>query len=239
MTRRVETVSSRSIPVHQDEELRLPRPPGVIRRFWARHPLFTDILITLVCLLFAIVPGTSDGAGVRIGSVFIPLAGTIGCLLLMFRRRRWPVVVFVAAMLASASYLFAVDGVGGMLLLVASYGLAVYRSGRACWIALGVGIGALALLAMSLSLTGAVTWGAGVSTVFSQAVFALIGALIGVNVGNRKRYLEAVIDRSRQLLTERDQSAQLASAAERERIAREMHDIVSHSLTVVVALSEG
>src|SRR5690606_17803630 len=44
---------------------------------------------------------------------------------------------------------------------------------------------------------------------------------------------------SRQLLVERDQQAQLAAAAERDRIAREMHDIVSHSLTVVVALSEG
>ena len=67
----------------------------------------------------------------------------------------------------------------------------------------------------------------------------LIAALIGINVGNRKRYVEAIIDRSRQLLVERDQQAQLAARAERERIAREMHDIVSHSLTVVVALSEG
>lgn len=38
---------------------------------------------------------------------------------------------------------------------------------------------------------------------------------------------------------ERDQQAQLAAAAERARIAREMHDIVSHSLTVIVTLSEG
>ncbi len=48
-----------------------------------------------------------------------------------------------------------------------------------------------------------------------------------------------MIDRSRQLLVERDQQAQIAAAAERGRIAREMHDVVSHSLTVVVALSEG
>jgi signal transduction histidine kinase len=71
------------------------------------------------------------------------------------------------------------------------------------------------------------------------AIPGLIAALIGINVGNRKRYVEAIIDRSRQLLVERDQQAQLAAAAERDRIAREMHDIVSHSLTVVVALSEG
>nr|WP_259392979.1 histidine kinase [Microbacterium halimionae] len=73
-----------------------------------------------------------------------------------------------------------------------------------------------------------------------SAIFLLLlGVLIGINVGNRKRYLEALIGRSRQILIERNQHSRLAAAAERTRIAREMHDIVSHSLTVIVALSEG
>jgi signal transduction histidine kinase len=63
--------------------------------------------------------------------------------------------------------------------------------------------------------------------------------LIGTNVGNRRRYTAALIDRAEQLTRERDAQAQLASAAERSRIAREMHDIVAHSLTVVVALANG
>ncbi|WP_307861065.1 histidine kinase [Microbacterium sp. SD291] len=79
----------------------------------------------------------------------------------------------------------------------------------------------------------------GIDAALSTTVLGLIGTLLGTNVGNRKRYLAAVIDRSRQLLVERDQHSQLAAAAERARIAREMHDIVSHSLTVIVALSEG
>ncbi|HEY9424966.1 MAG TPA: hypothetical protein VIP54_09215, partial [Microterricola sp.] len=29
-------------------ELRLPKPPGVFRRFWARHPVLTDALIAAV-----------------------------------------------------------------------------------------------------------------------------------------------------------------------------------------------
>ena len=47
---------SRSTSVREDEGLRLPRPPGVLRRFWARHPVFADVLITLVCLLLSLVP---------------------------------------------------------------------------------------------------------------------------------------------------------------------------------------
>lgn len=37
-----------------EDELRLPRTPGVFRRFWARHPLFADILIAIVAFLLSI-----------------------------------------------------------------------------------------------------------------------------------------------------------------------------------------
>nr|WP_272928649.1 histidine kinase [Leucobacter luti] len=63
--------------------------------------------------------------------------------------------------------------------------------------------------------------------------------MLGINLGNRRRYLEAVIDRAHQLARERHQLAQLAVAEERSRIARELHDIVAHSVSVMIALSEG
>jgi signal transduction histidine kinase len=46
-------------------------------------------------------------------------------------------------------------------------------------------------------------------------------------------------DRAVRLERERDQRAQLAVAGERARIAREMHDIVTHNLSVMVALADG
>jgi len=128
---------------------------------------------------------------------------------------------------------------GGPLLLVTTYTLAVYRSARACWTALGIATVGMGVAALAATGVGLVPWDVSVNAIVSELVVGLIGALIGINVGNRKRYLTAVLERSRQLLIERDQQAQLAAAAERARIAREMHDIVSHSLTVVVALSEG
>jgi signal transduction histidine kinase len=118
---------------------------------------------------------------------------------------------------------------------VCLYTVAVYRSNRAAWI----GAGAATAAALLGSVLGLVVASRGTTTVAWAATVAVVAVLIGVNVGNRKRYLEALIDRAAQLARERDQQARLATAAERARIAREMHDIVSHSLTVMVTLADG
>lgn len=83
------------------------------------------------------------------------------------------------------------------------------------------------VVAAPLVWSSVITIQVALNVLLGSAVSGLIGALIGVNVGNRKRYLEALLDRSRQLWVEREQHARLAAAAERTRIAREMHDIVA------------
>ncbi|MFP3714858.1 sensor histidine kinase [Puerhibacterium sp. TATVAM-FAB25] len=55
----------------------------------------------------------------------------------------------------------------------------------------------------------------------------------------RRETVEALRDRARRLEVERDQQARIATSAERARIAREMHDIVAHSLTVIIAQADG
>ncbi|MCG2800218.1 MAG: histidine kinase [Cellulomonas sp.] len=55
----------------------------------------------------------------------------------------------------------------------------------------------------------------------------------------RREALDSLVDRARRLEVERDQQARLAAAAERSRIAREMHDIVAHSLSVMIAQADG
>ncbi|MFC8538319.1 sensor histidine kinase [Streptomyces sp. NPDC057249] len=66
-----------------------------------------------------------------------------------------------------------------------------------------------------------------------------IAALAGILVRTRKEYTEALLDRADRLERERDQQARLAAAAERARIAREMHDIIGHNLSVITGLADG
>jgi signal transduction histidine kinase len=51
--------------------------------------------------------------------------------------------------------------------------------------------------------------------------------------------MDTLVERANRLELERDQRARLAAAAERSRIAREMHDVVAHNVSIMVTLAEG
>ncbi|WP_035849616.1 sensor histidine kinase [Kitasatospora azatica] len=79
---------------------------------------------------------------------------------------------------------------------------------------------------------------------FLRVVFFLSGGttaalVLGLNVRARRAKLLALHERARELERQRDQQSALAVAEERSRIAREMHDIVTHNLSVMVALADG
>ena len=72
----------------------------------------------------------------------------------------------------------------------------------------------------------------------------LFGALIagwavGSSARSRREYLDALAARARDLERERDQRGALAAAAERDRITRELHDVVAHGLSVIVMQAQG
>jgi signal transduction histidine kinase len=77
------------------------------------------------------------------------------------------------------------------------------------------------------------------STAIFTGVVALSVWAFGLVRRSRRETIEALVDRAERLEVERDQQSQIATAAERARIAREMHDIVAHSLTVMIAQADG
>ena len=223
-------------------DLRLPNAPGVIRAFWARHPKLADWLLVIAALVFAgptfILSLPDEPTEPLIG--LFALALQVAAAIALLWRRAYPLTVFIIG--ASPLVILDPPNAGaavGIAPLIAIYSIAVYRSNRAALWTIVIAVSAHALTATLWWLIGPTPISDAVASVIGLILILLFGALVGTNVGSRKRYVEALIERSKQLAIERDQQAKLAAAAERSRIAREMHDIVSHSLAVVVTLAEG
>lgn len=80
----------------------------------------------------------------------------------------------------------------------------------------------------------------------AYAAYALtVGAIvvsawaIGALRRTRQAYVDALVERGERLEREAAQQAALAAIEERQRIAREMHDVVAHGLTSIVVQSDG
>jgi signal transduction histidine kinase len=76
--------------------------------------------------------------------------------------------------------------------------------------------------------------------IFFLFASSVVGAwAIGSMQRARLDHVDSLRERARLLEVERDQKARLAVTAERSRIAREMHDVVAHSLAVMIAQADG
>ncbi|WP_410614201.1 sensor histidine kinase [Amycolatopsis sp. lyj-109] len=78
-------------------------------------------------------------------------------------------------------------------------------------------------------------WGA----LFFLISTAIAAAALGFAVRIRRAQLVNLRERAARLEVERDQRSRLATATERTRVAREMHDIIGHNLSVIISLADG
>ncbi|URN08952.1 sensor histidine kinase [Actinomadura madurae] len=63
--------------------------------------------------------------------------------------------------------------------------------------------------------------------------------ILGLHMRTRRAYLRSVEERAARLELERDNEVRMAMAAERARIARELHDVVAHNVSVIVVQADG
>jgi signal transduction histidine kinase len=156
-------------------------------------------------------------------------------------RRRFPLTTFAfAATVALAQWLAGVRLAADLTLLIYLYTVASRYPMRVAVVAAGVvEVGAL-LAAVRWpeigSWAGTEVW-TGTFALLSGPVVAVL--MLGVTMRHRRQALRALTRQAAQLERDRDQQATIAAAAERTRIAREMHDVVAHSLSIMVTLSEG
>jgi signal transduction histidine kinase len=211
--------------------MRLLRPVEYPADRPARRWVF-DALVTLLAMALALPSLFHDT--VRHGP---PGVLSFAVLVLMTApllvRRIWPIPVFGWLLItAIPAGLWDRQLLAAPALLISLYTVARLQPRRDALTCAGV----LALVVLTgLLLFASPNWWAG--AIF---VSGLIGAALGLGLytGTRRAYLAELRDRADRLERERDQQAALAVAAERARIAREMHDIVAHHLTVMITLSE-
>lgn len=202
--------------------------------WFQRYPALADLLVPLVLAAFTVGPAAG---GMESGSPWMWLSAA-GCLVPLVWRRAYPIPVF--AVVAAAAIAIAVADFRPLrlaatgALLVALYTVAAHEPRRRALIAAGV-FEAWAVPAI-IFWSPSDTTIPGVLLITGTAVAAV---MTGVNLQTRRAYLAALEDRAARLEHEQDQQARLALASERTRIAREVHDIVTHNLSVMVALADG
>jgi signal transduction histidine kinase len=206
-------------------------PLRAVAKFAVRRPTLSDTLGVLTLGLLTAVPllvGPENRWWVWLLDIalVVPLVA----------RRRHPVEVFgVLSALAFVQWLANVPLAADASLLVGLYTVATRREVRHALVAAGVL--EFGVVLASLRFTPASDGIAGSLVFLSGLVTAAL--FTGIALRSHTAYLASIVDRTQQLEHERDQQARLAATAERTRIAREMHDIVAHSLSVVIALADG
>jgi signal transduction histidine kinase len=202
-------------------------------RRWLRRPgpLAQDIALALGLLVISLVTVSTGGAESINAQNNEPPAVVLFVLTLLATlpivlRRRFPLEVFAATLSAAV----ASDLIGGPFqfagALVGLYTVAAYLGRPRSIYAAAAAALAITLTAIGDSRTGMAQF---------VAILASFAAswLLGDNIRTRRAYLHELEDRADRLEREREESIRRAAADEQARIARELHDIITHNVSVM------
>ena len=201
-----------------------------------RHPTHVDGAVAAVFVLFGLLmighnPGWWSFAPLLIGAPIVV-------------RRKYPVAVFWtiivigAFQVLSPSFISASD----LAVPVALYSLAAYRRRKHSLIGLGVCLVGAGAAILRIHPTGAHDNSSLLLWAFAYCVLAspmVVAWVAGDSMQYRRSYYVELEEKALRLERERDQQAEIAAATERARIARELHDVVAHNVSVMVVQAEG
>ena len=221
---------------------RLFRAGRRLRQWDAGHRWALDTAVVLVIFLLFCAPGLHPDHDPSDGPIALTQLPAVQMLLLqlalivpLWWRRRAPLAAFYAVLAV-----FVAQWSAGVMLrddvavLVAVYSLVLHGPlNRLVWAVPGLAA-ATVLIVVRLSAYVSV-W----DVLFVVGAFGTAAVALGFAVRIRRAQVAVLRERAVRLEIEHDQRSRLAAATERARVAREMHDILGHSLSVIITLADG
>ncbi|SFR17722.1 Signal transduction histidine kinase [Lentzea waywayandensis] len=203
------------------------------------HPAFGDSLIAGILLLFDMgFAVTAVDNGVSFSAY---LAVTLLMLGPLPFRRYHPLGTSYLILAGAFLQLFSHGGINGLPVRMSDFALAI-----ALYTLVANTNRKTALIYLGWLLAGTLLWGifqvGEIQAVFLVfLVFVIFGFswAMGEFIGARRAYQREMEQRLALLETERDQQAKIAVGEERSRIARELHDVVAHSVSVMIVHADG
>ncbi|WP_406137565.1 sensor histidine kinase [Streptomyces sp. NBC_01089] len=208
--------------------------------FIRRHPTLVDGFWAVILLGFSVMQWDASQTGhglhhVKAVPVFLGL-----CTAVALRRRAPEKMLLLVTVLGVAQLVFDISTTpADFAMLVLIYTVAADGARWASRFGLigGLCAGTLAQL----------RWHEGpVPTWVQQTVFAVVATVpfvlawvMGDSVRTRRAYFAQLEERAARLEREREAQSKVAVAGERARIARELHDVVAHNVSVMVVQADG
>jgi signal transduction histidine kinase len=206
----------------------LNRIEGEARRA-AEHQFAVDLALAVGAGLLSVIGlATQHRLDTRTVLFCVALCGS-----LLLHRRDPRACFALVALVAFVQWLFSVPQLADVAVLLSLY-----------WVALESDLAEVALAAATVeagAIMAALHWSPSEPLKIWVGLTGLgtAAGVLGITIRQRRALLISLHERAAKLEVERDQEGRLAAAAERARIAREMHDIVAHNLSVIIALADG
>ncbi|MEG9552844.1 MULTISPECIES: sensor histidine kinase [Streptomyces griseus group] len=208
--------------------------------FIRRHPTGVDVFWAVFLLGLSgvsMVSGMYDAGREEI--VAVPVA--LGLSTVVALRRRAPEKMLLLAILVGVVQLvFNVrPGIGNFAMLVITYTVATVGERWASRLALICSLSAAALSQLRWEAEPGGSWAQVIFVTVIMTVPFVLAWVLGDSLRTRRAYFDQLEERAARLEREREAQSKVAVAAERARIARELHDVVAHNVSVMVVQADG
>jgi signal transduction histidine kinase len=202
------------------------------RTTWLRdHPRVTDAIFgALIVVMSLISQLTEHAAGLHAPSV-VGVLVTLGATVPIVWRRQAPIpVLLVVLVFQGLSEGFHYAGAGWSGVLIALYTVGTQRSGAVLRRMATV----LLPILMAFIIWGVVRGDAPWQAIISTPVMFFVSLILGDNMRRRRERVAELAERAERAERERELLAHQHVQEERTRIARELHDVVAHSVSLMV-----